>query len=425
MAPRPIDWHVARWGDDPWSGGSWSALAPGATPADRARIGEPVDGRFVLAGDACNAVQPSMTHGAFDDGRRAADWARSVGARRAVVIGAGFAGLGAARHLHDAGVAVVVLEARDRIGGRAHTVTLAGEGGAAPVRADAGAAWLQQGPTNSLARLAETWGVRTVPTDFHRPLAAAPDGPVGDVAAAHEALAAACTAAPAHASLADVLPAYLAGLDPSARRAAQHAIDLEIDLENGAPHHLLSAHTVFEEPGVGVADRWLPDGYGALQARLADGLAIRLGRAVRRVDWGGSGVRAEATTADGRIETEVADVCICTVPAWLVPQLTLAPGLPPGHLEAIGRLAVGRVEKVILRFAERWWPTAPSGYLRWYDHPASWGEWLDLTDGVGAPVVAGLIAADAVPRHHAGRTDEAVALAAADALARWAAADPR
>ncbi|MFZ4718417.1 MAG: FAD-dependent oxidoreductase [Ilumatobacteraceae bacterium] len=424
MTPRPIAWHVARWGDDPWAGGSWSALAPGGSPADRARIGEPIDGRFVLAGDACNATQPSMAHGAFEDGRRAAAWARAVGAQRVVVIGAGFAGLGAARDLHDADVDVVVLEARTRIGGRAHTVTLDGPDGHPSVRADAGAAWLQQGPSNSLARLAEAWGVRTLPTDFHRPLAAAPGGPFGDVAAAHAALAAVCRAASPGASLADVLPGYLDGLDMPARRDAQHAIDLEIDLENGAAHDRLSAHTVFDEPGVGVADRWLPDGYAALQARLADGVDIRLDRAVQRVEWDAAGVRVE-TAAPGGDEVEQADVCICTVPAWLAPRLTLSPGLTAGHLDAIGRLAVGRVEKVILRFDERWWPVAPSGYLRWYDHPASWGEWLDLTDGVGAPVVAGLIAADAVVRHHAGRSDEDVASAAADALARWAAAGPR
>ena len=94
--------------------------------------------------------------------------------------------------------------------------------------------------------------------------------------------------------------------------------------------------------------------------------------------------------------------------------------------EAQGRLftpffiTVGLVEKVILRFDERWWPVAPSGYLRWYDSPASWGEWLDLTDGVGAPTVAALVAGDAVRRLHHGRTDAEVAMAVADALRAWA-----
>ena len=53
------------------------------------------------------------------------------------IIGAGAAGLGAARMLEGSGLSVIVLEARDRIGGRAHTIM------AAPgVPFDLGCEWL-------------------------------------------------------------------------------------------------------------------------------------------------------------------------------------------------------------------------------------------------------------------------------------------
>ncbi|HEY4312509.1 MAG TPA: NAD(P)/FAD-dependent oxidoreductase [Pirellulales bacterium] len=48
---------------------------------------------------------------------------RSATGRRVIVVGAGFAGLACASELHAAGYDVVVLEARDRIGGRVHTLT--------------------------------------------------------------------------------------------------------------------------------------------------------------------------------------------------------------------------------------------------------------------------------------------------------------
>ena len=75
---------------------------------------------------------------------------------------------------------------------------------------------------------------------------------------------------------------------------------------------------------------------------------------------------------------------------------------------------------MLLRFDERWWPANDNGYLRWYDEPAGWGEWLDLTDGVGVPMVAALIAGDAVRRRHHGRSDQQVAIDVAGALRRWA-----
>jgi hypothetical protein len=81
---------------------------------------------------------------------------------------------------------------------------------------------------------------------------------------------------------------------------------------------------------------------------------------------------------------------------------------------------MGNLEKVVLQFDQRWWPRSPTGYLRWYDTPVNWLEWLDLTDALGKPTIAGLIAGDAVQREFAGRTDEEIAFAARDALRAWA-----
>ncbi|HET9292322.1 MAG TPA: FAD-dependent oxidoreductase, partial [Actinomycetes bacterium] len=75
-----------------------------------------------------------------------------------VVVGAGLAGLAAATRLVDAGAEVVVLEARDRVGGR--TLTLPAADGT-PI--DHGGQWV--GPTHDrIATLAERVGVTTYPT---------------------------------------------------------------------------------------------------------------------------------------------------------------------------------------------------------------------------------------------------------------------
>src|SRR5260221_2189948 len=69
------------------------------------------------------------------------------------IIGAGAAGLGAAHALKDSGLSVIVMEARDRAGGRAHTIE------AAPgITFDLGCGWLHSADQNSFVAIAEQLG---------------------------------------------------------------------------------------------------------------------------------------------------------------------------------------------------------------------------------------------------------------------------
>ena len=86
------------------------------------------------------------------------DMAEQVRECEVVVVGAGYSGLAAARHLARSGVDVLVLDARHRVGGRSFTdVTAAG------FTIDRGGQWI--GPTQDhLAALATELGIATLPT---------------------------------------------------------------------------------------------------------------------------------------------------------------------------------------------------------------------------------------------------------------------
>src|SRR5438270_12936290 len=76
------------------------------------------------------------------------------------IVGAGAAGIGAARRLLDKGsVSVLVLEARDRVGGRVHTIEPAG------FPLDRGAEWLHSADRNPLSPIARDLGFSI----HHRP----------------------------------------------------------------------------------------------------------------------------------------------------------------------------------------------------------------------------------------------------------------
>ena len=66
------------------------------------------------------------------------------------IIGAGAAGLGAARALENSGLSAIVLEARDRVGGRAHTIMAAPD-----ITFDLGCGWLHSADRNSFVKIAE------------------------------------------------------------------------------------------------------------------------------------------------------------------------------------------------------------------------------------------------------------------------------
>jgi monoamine oxidase len=260
-----------------------------------------------------------------------------------LVIGAGAAGIGAARTLIARGVPVAVLEARDRVGGRALTVSLRGHA------LDLGAHWLHAGPINPLVALGRARGerLRRAPQDSHVWVNRRPGGS-GAVRANARAFARADRAMTSGAAqpgadrpAADALPP---GLGPWGRRVAQvHG------LVSGRPLGQVSLH---DFPSLEYSDNFfLADGYGSYLARLADDLPIALSAPVTRIDWSNGQVRVETAGGDGYQARAV----IVTVPIMVLrdgPAFT--PPLPNTVRAAIDGFTTGIYEHAVLH-----WPSSP------------------------------------------------------------------
>src|SRR5688500_16169085 len=106
--PDPDGFVVTRWRADPFARGSYSYLAVGSSPADRRALATPVGDRLFFAGEATSVDQPATVPGAYVSGQAAAAAIaeRADDGAGVLVIGAGVAGLTAARDHVDRGFSV-------------------------------------------------------------------------------------------------------------------------------------------------------------------------------------------------------------------------------------------------------------------------------------------------------------------------------
>jgi len=278
------------------------------------------------------------------------EFARANGQRRIVIVGAGAAGIAAARLLKDAGVEIAIVEARERIGGRAWTDTES-----IGVAWDRGGSWLHSSDINPLVSIARKLGIAV--TADEAPFALFRDGKRVE-AAVIEALKA--LLGRAYDELAEAgerrldIAAYDAlsaetRTDPLFPLVAGEIEGFEgVELEH---YSVLDSHHYIEEG----PDFVIPSGYGALINRLGQDLPVELGVTVRRIDWSGAGVRLD--TNRGRIES---DAVIVTVPTSVLArnQIVFTPALPIALEQAAHDLPLGLLDKVAMLLEPGALPTA-------------------------------------------------------------------
>ncbi|MGH3146821.1 MAG: flavin monoamine oxidase family protein [Rubrobacter sp.] len=336
-----------------------------------------------------------------DDGNRGVPGGVGAEPRRVVVVGAGLAGLAAANALRTSGVEVVVLEARDRIGGRAHTASLGG------VPVDLGAAWIHAPEGNPLSELSERTGLLRRSFDVEALVAGAAmvDGRgyrlggtarravLRRVAGFEERVEGLISGSGPGASLADLVEAYVEE-DPRPDRATWVRFVLRAALEFtfAAPVGEVSAEALLVPVPYGGGDDVPVEGYGSLVETLGTGLQIRSGAVVRAVRTRKSGVEVE--TADGRLER--GSHALITLPLGVLKagSVAFSPALPPGKARAISALGFGDFEKVVLRYDDRFWGRRSSGFLL-RQESTPFRTWLDATVPAGAPTIVAVAAGGA------------------------------
>lgn len=397
---------VTRWDVDEWSRGSYSALPAGTGWRARQVIADAlIADRVVLAGEYTAVDYPATVHGAFRSGERAARrLAEAQPPGTAAIVGAGIAGLGAARVLSALGWQVTVFEARDRIGGRIHTDRSLG------VPLELGASWVHGVTGNPLVQLVKSVGLTLRPTNFDDVVAHGPTGgKAPGVTAAQDELwqvvgRIARRRPPRGSSVAAALAARSWRADTPQRRLAERT---ELVMEYGVDLDRLGAQALWEGDYYRGGDSMVVGGFDAVPASLAAGTDVRLGDPVRAV-VPDDGSAAMVRTATGEF---AADAVVVAVPLPLLQGGVPEVPLPAPVRAAVAGLMTGNLEKVFLAYPDVWWPSAQ--VLQIMQTPL-WAEWYPLDDLVGAPIVMGLVggraAAERAPDDTAAADDAAAVL---------------
>lgn len=279
-----------------------------------------------------------------------------------VVIGAGAAGIAAAHAARDAKLTCQVLEANDRVGGRAFTDTAS-----LSHPFDHGCQWFHSASINPLVPLADRLGIRYSKPPFTFRIHDGKwwlndnltDEYVATMQAAYERMDQVGKAGN------DVAAATC--LDPANRwtpvfsrnyASYMSAPPSEVSVYDTARY----AHTEENWP--------VDDGYGTLIARLAEGHDIRLTCRAKSVDWGGDQVMVG--TPQGMLFARAVIVTVSTA-VLAADRLKFFPLLPDWKQQAIAQLPLGFAEKTTFQFepdpfvglethyAVMDWPDAPAG----------------------------------------------------------------
>lgn len=331
-------------------------------------------------------VQPEANHSPFN----------------VIVIGAGMAGLVAARLLHDSGCQVTVLEARNRLGGRIWTDQRWG------VPCDLGASWVHGANDNALSNWCHTLGIELAVTSEETRFVVA-NGNFQEEAHVQErawrSRLYANRAIKRHSarlqreldngrtpsvSLADALEPLLTSrrLRPLDRRVLAWRVSMAEGVQ-GAPADQLDLREWFPKE-IAMVNAMPRGGYTQLINDAAQGLTIHCNQPVETIHYDEFGVTV--TTSNGSYQ---ANAAVITVPLGILRtgKLQFDPPLPPAKSQAIARIGYGGdgvLNKLLLRFPYVFWPETRNRFLSLLAEPDRRGiftSWISLTPMVQEPIL--------------------------------------
>ena len=308
---------------------------------------------------------------------------------KVIVVGAGIAGLGAAKSHAEQGAEVVVLEVKAHIGGRLFTDYSMG----APF--EYGASWIH-GPSeeNPSKQLANAVNAQTVVTDNDNMIVFDDEGEELDdeeLQEIDEDWADALCKVDEELELRDPrsLSQAVADLIPGALgdEGLVWALSAYTEFSKGGPIENLSAVFHDDDDAFDLPDVVVTTGYDKILGPIAEGLDIRLSTKVQKIEYGDDGVTV--ATDQGEFE---GDYVVCSLPLGVLKAGTVEfdPPLPADYRKNIEKIGFDSVTKIAFKFEQPFWDVETQYFGIMTEPKGRWNFWLNYRTFSPENIILGL-----------------------------------
>lgn len=311
-----------------------------------------------------------------------------------IVIGAGIAGLAAAKDIQAAGKRVQLLEARQRVGGRIWSWREWGE----PI--ELGANWIETSKGNPLVNLAQQANMETTsdPEEDGDELLIdlttnkkMTGSAVENMYDRYETIIDDAVDTADDYSKDVSLRTAITNMNAYKKLSAAEKRQLEIvmaqviddDAAIEADKLSLKAYDAGDGAYSG-GNKFVVGGYDNIPKLLAENLTIEYGVVVNKITWGTNGV-----TVTAGAKSWSARAVIVTIPLGVLKagKVTFSPALPAKYTQAINQMAMGVLDRCILRFPTAFWGSDYSTFTLAGSDPHAWYQFIPLNEPLGIPAL--------------------------------------